>query len=128
VRQVGGMLVTLTLFFALSTALLLLPFDPVPRRWAILLVGVDLIGLGLAIARFDAFDLGEALWPDLVRTFDAALLAALLFAGPVMLVLLVTDGPTRPLLTLLLVTVASAIAVATFAARIGTLLDRLVLR
>lgn len=127
-RQVGGMLATFTLFFALSTALLLLPFDLVPRRWALLLVGIDLIGLGLAIARFDAFDLGEALWPDLVRAFDAALLAALLVGGQVLLVILVTDGLTRPLLALLLATVGSAIAVATFAGRIGTALDHLALR
>ena len=80
-RQVVGVLVVFTLFFALSTGLILFPLGWLPRSWVVLALGVDLISLGLAIAYFDAFDLGEALLPDAIRSFDAAALAALLFGG-----------------------------------------------
>ena len=126
-REVVGVLLVLTLFVALSIGLILFPLGWLPRSWAVLALGVDLISLGLAIAYFDAFDLGEALLPDMVRSFDAAFLAALAFGGQVALVMALATGPTFPLLSLLLATVGTAVAVTTLSDPVGAALDRLAL-
>ena len=126
-RRALGPAVVLTLFFGLSTGLLLVPHGWPPRPWALLLVGVDLIALGVAIARFDAFDQGEALLPDMLRSFDAALLAALLFGGQVALAMAIVVGATVPMIALLLGTVAAAVAVPSFADALGSAIDRVAL-
>jgi hypothetical protein len=56
VRGSAGLLAIITLFFTLSTALLLFPLDWVSRFWVLLALGIDLLSLGLAIAYFDAFE------------------------------------------------------------------------
>lgn len=81
--SVRGVLMVFTLFLALSTVLILLPLGWLPRGWTLLGAGVDVIVLGLVIARFDALDQGEALMPDMIRSFDAALISALVFGGQV---------------------------------------------
>ena len=126
-RPSVGVLVVFTLFFGLSTALILLPHGWLPQVWTLLAVGTDVIALGLAIAYFDAFEEGEALLPDMVRSFDAALLAALVFSGPVAVVIRLSTGATLPMVSLLLVTVASAVAVPTLSDRISVALDRVAL-
>lgn len=126
-RQVVGVLVVFTLFFALSIGLILYPLGWLPRSWVVLTLGLDLVSLGLAIAYFDAFDLGEALLPDVVRSFDAAALAALLFGGQVALVMALATGPTFPIVSLLLATVTTAIAVTVLSDPVGAALDRLAL-
>jgi hypothetical protein len=126
-REVTGLLVVFTLFFGLSTALILFPLGWFPSLWTMLSMGVDLIGLGLAIAYFDAFDQGEALLPDTIRSLDAAALSALVFGGQVALVMALATGPTLPMLLLLLGTVASAIAATTLADPLGAALDRVAL-
>lgn len=123
----AGIFFVSALFFALSTTLLLVSPDWLPHVWLLLLVGVDVIALGVVIAALDAFDQGEALVPDMIRSFDAAFLTALLFGGQVALVMLLATGPTPPLLLLLLATVATAIAVPTFADPLGAAFDRVAL-
>lgn len=124
---VAGVIVVFTLFFALSTVLMILPSGLLPRGWTLLAAGVDVVALGLAIAYFDAFDQGEALMPDMVRSFDASLIAVLVFGGQVTLVILLSTGPTPPLMVLLLATVATAIAAATLNDRIAAVIDRVAL-
>lgn len=109
-RDIAGVLLAATLFFALCTGLLLLGLAPLPRLWLLLAISIDLVALGLAVAALDAFDQGEALLPDLVRSFDMSFLAAVLFGGQVALALALGGGPTFPLLALLLGIVATAIA------------------
>ena len=121
---VAGVLVIFTLFFALSSILILFPVSWLPQAWTLPAAGIDVVALGLAIARFDAFDLGEALMPDMVRSFDVAFIAALIFGGQVALVILVVTGPSAPLLALLLAILATAIAASTLNDRISTVLDR----
>lgn len=125
--QVVGVLVVFTLFFALSTALFLLPHDWLPRVWTLLAIGTDVMALGLVIAYFDAFEEGEALLPDMVRSFDATLLFALVFGGPVGVVIWLSTGVTLAMLSLLLLTVATAVATSTLADRISVALDRVAL-
>ena len=125
--SVSGVLAIFTLFLALSTILILLPLGFLPRGWTLLGAGIDVIALGLAIARFDALDQGEALMPDMIRSFDAALIAALTFGGQVALVILLSTGPTASMIILLLATIATAIAASTLSDRIATALDRVAL-
>ncbi len=124
---VAGVLIVFTLFFALSTVLILFPSGWLPADWMLLAAGVDVVALGLAIAYFDAFDQGEALMPDMIRSFDASLVAGLVFGGQVALVILLSTGPTTPLMVLLLATVATAIAAATLNDRIAAVIDRVAL-
>lgn len=127
VREVAGVLAVVTLFLTLSTALVFSPLDWIPHFLVLLALGLDLILLGLAIAYFDAFGQGEALLPDMVRSFDAAFLAALVFGGQVALAIVVATGPILPMLVLLLATVATAVAVPTFSDALSAALDRLAL-
>jgi hypothetical protein len=103
------------------------PLDLLPRSWVLLLLGLDLVALGLAIARLDALAGREALLPDAVRAFDAACLAALAFGGQVALAMALGAGPTAAMTALLLATVATAVAAATFADPLAAGLDRVAL-
>jgi hypothetical protein len=98
------------LLFLLGTELLLVSPIGRPSLWLLLALGVDQVMFGLAIAGIDAFDQGEAMFPDLQRSFDFSLGAAMIFGGPVVLTLVLTTGPSFPIVALLLTTVATAVA------------------
>lgn len=121
--NVIGLLGVATLFFGLGFAPLVLSFDLLPRLWFVLAIGLDLALLGFVVARFDAFDEGEALGRDMLRSLLAAEGAALLFGGQVGLAMLLTGGGF-PLVGLLFSTVAVAIGVVVLAAPVERLLDR----
>ncbi|MDP9371815.1 MAG: hypothetical protein M3Q65_05055, partial [Chloroflexota bacterium] len=125
-RRAVGVLLVATLFFTLSTGLLVVPLGWLPRLWTLLLIGPDLVLLGTAIAALDAFDQGEALLPDIARSATVALFVAVLFGGQVALVMALGAGPSVPLLSLLLATIATAIATQIFADQLGTVLDAVV--
>ena len=120
-----GLLFAATLFFTLGLALLIVPFGWLPRSWALLGVGLDLVLLDIAIAGFDAFDEGETLLADITRSFVAALLAALLFGIQVLMAIL-AGGATFAMLALLLATIAAAITLTIFSDPLQSALDRLV--
>jgi hypothetical protein len=126
-KRAGNLLLPGLLFLALSMGLLLFPQVWPLHTWILFLVGIDLLILGGAIIVLDAFDQGEALLPDLFRSFDFSLGAVILFAGQVLLVILLSTGLTFPLLVLFLTTIAAAIAVQTFSRQAGTWLDKLAL-
>jgi hypothetical protein len=79
--------------------------------------------LGLAVAVLDAFDEGEMLLPDLLRSFDYAFITALLFGGQVALVMALSTGVTSSMLALLLSTITVAIFLQTFSDLLQTMLD-----
>ncbi|MBL8165211.1 MAG: hypothetical protein JNJ61_24730, partial [Anaerolineae bacterium] len=114
-----------TLFFGLGMGLLLLPLGWLSPQVVLLAVSVDLALLGLAVVMLDAFEEGEALLPDMLRSLVYAAAAALLLGGQVAAVMLINGGVTFPLLILLLLVIASAIAMQTFADPLQSLLDRL---
>ena len=126
-RRGAGLLLVALLFFALSTALVVIAPGWLPRVRLLGLVGVDVLTLGVAIAALDAFNQGETLLPDMLRSFDAACCAALLFGGQAALVMALATGPTPPLVALLFGTVAAAALVPTFADDLGAALDRVAL-
>lgn len=119
-----GLLIAATLFFTLGTGLLLFPLDWLPRTWVLPAIAIDLFLLGLAIAILDAFDQGEALLPDFLRSLDYSFFTALLFGGQVALVIFLGTGVTFPMLLLLLATIATSVAIQTFSDHIQALLDR----
>jgi len=123
--NVRRILLVLLFFAALGLSLLSFPQMWLQRSWILRLVGLDIIVIGATITVLDAFDEGEALLPDLFRSFDFSFGTALLFGGQVAVVMLLGTGVTFPLLVLLLSIIATSIATQTFSKHVATLLDRL---
>jgi hypothetical protein len=118
-------LLTATIFFLLALGLLVIPLEWLPSSLVLLAISGDLAVLGYAIAALDAFDEGEALLPDCLRSLGFAAFAALLFGGQVAVAMFI-NGVTFEMLALLLAVVATAIATQTFADPIQSALDRLI--
>jgi hypothetical protein len=68
-RPAVGLAITATLFFALANAILIIPLGLVPSWVALASTSCDVLGLGVAVALWDAFDEGHALRPDMLRSF-----------------------------------------------------------
>ena len=64
-----GFVVVATLFFALGNAILVIPLGLVPSWLALASTGFDVALLGIAVAIGDAFDEGQALRADMLRSF-----------------------------------------------------------
>ncbi len=112
-----------TLFFGLGSGLLLIPLELVPDWFLIIGIGFDLVLLGIGIALTDAFDKGEALLPDFLRSFAYSLLLVILFGGQVALAMALGSGVTFIMLLLLLAVIMTAIITQTFADPIQAGLD-----
>jgi hypothetical protein len=118
-RNTFALLAVIALFVTLSAGLLILPFNWIPIPFGMLLLGFDLIFLGLTITAWDAFDEGESIRAHLLRSF----ISALYYSGALALIAgLFSD--TRAL-TFLLITFG--ILTQTFSNAIQALLDRLTL-
>jgi hypothetical protein len=109
---------SLALIVTLTGSLIWFPYTA-----ARLLVCCTLFVLGIAIVAQEAADQGEALLPDLFRSFDYALLTALVFGGQIALVMLLSTGITFPSLLLLQSTLATAIIIQVFSRAFVKLLD-----
>jgi hypothetical protein len=116
-RRPIRLLFVAAIFFGLSAGALLLPLNLVPRPLLLIGLGFDVFLLGLAIARLDAFDAGETLWRDLLRSFIGAALAAGVFGG--LMGLAVGSN------LLLYLTLAAAIGTQTFGDALQTFIDKL---
>jgi hypothetical protein len=86
----------------------------------------DVLALGVAVALCSAFDTGEALRRDMLRSLLAATAVAAVFGGQVALAMLAGPGATTTLVALLIGTVVAAVAVQVLAGPAHGLLDRLV--
>ncbi|OBF81914.1 hypothetical protein A5791_04910 [Mycobacterium sp. 852002-51163_SCH5372311] len=127
-QPVAGVVVLATLFFALSNAILIIPLGLLPSWLALASTGVDVLLLGVAVARWDAFDEGQALWADMQRSFAGSVAIAVLFGGQALIGLALTRNvPTAQIaLTVLLFTsLAIAITVQVLADPLAGILDRL---
>ncbi|MDQ3249709.1 MAG: hypothetical protein M3Q45_10960 [Chloroflexota bacterium] len=91
--------------------------------WPLLMLGALAFVLDIILARRMISRLGEAFWPDFLRSLDAALLAVLLFGGPVLITMVVATGASVPMRWLLLVNITLAVATQVFATRLQTALD-----
>ncbi|MDT5219475.1 MAG: hypothetical protein QOF15_1580 [Mycobacterium sp.] len=126
--SVTGAVVVATLFFALANAILIIPLGLVPSWLALASTGFDVLLLGVAVALWDAFDEGQALRADMLRSFAGCSAVTLLFGGQALVGLAVTrDEPTaQTALTVLLFTsLAIAITVQVLADPLAGILDRL---
>ncbi|HEX9175866.1 MAG TPA: hypothetical protein VF874_07120 [Mycobacterium sp.] len=124
---VAGFVIVATLFFALGNAILIIPLGLVPSWLALASTGFDVALLGLAVALWDAFDEGQALRADMLRSFAASGVLVVLFGGQALVGLAVVGpgGSGRTALTVLLFTsLALAIAIHVFSDTLAGLLDR----
>ncbi|OBB92871.1 hypothetical protein [Mycobacterium sp. 852002-40037_SCH5390672] len=127
-RPAVGLAITATLFFALGNAILIIPLGLVPSWVALASTSCDVLGLGVAVALWDAFDEGHALRADMLRSFAGSVAVAVLFGGQALIGLAVTrdDPAARTALTVLLFTsLAIAITVQVLADPLAGVLDRL---
>ena len=125
---VAGLVIVATLFFALANAILIIPLGLVPSWLALASTGFDVLALGIAVARWDAFDEGQALRADMMRSFAGCSAVATLFGGQALIGLAMTgDEPTaQTALTVLLFTsLAISITVQVLADPMAGILDRL---
>ena len=126
--RVTGVVIIATLFFALGNAILVIPLGLVPSWVALASTCFDVLLLGVAVALWDAFDEGQALRADMLRSFTGTSVVAVLFGGQSLIGMAVTgaDGPGRTALTVLLFTsLAVAIAINVLADPLAGVLDRL---
>jgi len=123
-RPVVRFIVIATLFFALGNAILIIPLGLVPSWLALASTGFDVALLGIAVAIGDAFDEGQALRKDMLRSFIGTTVVAILFAGQVLIGLAVA-GQSATLAVLLFSTLGAAIAINVLADPLAGLLDRL---
>jgi hypothetical protein len=119
-----GFIVVGTLFFALGNAILVIPLGLVPSGLALASTGFDVALLGVAVALGDAFDEGQALRKDMLRSFAGTMVVAVLFGGQLLIGLAVA-GPSATLAVLLFTSLAIAIAINVLADPLAGLLDRL---
>lgn len=123
-RRVLRVAVVATLFFALGNAIILIPLGLVPSWLALTGTGGDLMLLGLAVALWDAFDEGQALRADMLRSFIGTLVVAVLFGGQALIGMAATEARTA-LTVLLFTSVGIAIAINVLADPLAGVLDRL---
>ena len=123
-RPVVGYVVVATLFFALGNAIIVIPLGLVPSWLALASTGFDVVLLGVAVAMWDAFDEGQALRADMLRSFVATGVVVVLFGGQALIGLAVT-GPQTALTVLLFTSLAIAISINVLADPLAGVLDRL---
>jgi hypothetical protein len=126
---VGGVVAVATLFFALSNAILIIPLGVLPSGLALASTGFDVLLLGVAVALWDAFDEGQALRADMLRSFTSTGAVAALLGGQMLVGIALTQRETtaQTALTVLLFTsLAVAIAVQVLADPLAGAVDRLV--
>jgi hypothetical protein len=122
-QPVVTFVVIATLFFALGNAILVIPLGLVPSWLALASTGFDVALLGIAVAIGDAFDEGQALRADMLRSFAATAVVALLFGGQ-LLIGLAVSGQETALTVLLFTSLGVAIAINVLADPLAGLLDR----
>lgn len=125
-RQATGILLAATLFFTLGEGGLVLPLNWFSADWALLGIGLDLLFLGFAIAWFDAFDEGETLLYDLLRSFAVTTFTILVFAGQVGFIIAIQTGLTPGMRILLISTITTATLLSVFADPLQSLVDKFV--
>ena len=125
-RRATGVLLAATLFFTLGEGFLVLPNNWFRTEWVLPAIGIDLLFLGFAIAWFDAFDEGETLLYDLLRSFAMTAFMALIFAGQIGFIIAIQTGMI-PLMRILLVsTISTAILLSVYADPLQSLADKFV--
>lgn len=116
-----------TLFMLMSSSLVLLPQDWLRQDWVALTISLDLLLLGYAVAMLDAYDEGDAIRRESLRSLLAAALAVLILVIQVAVVS-AAGGHTLALDILLFALITTVLVSMIFYDRFQALLDRLMLR
>ncbi|MFB7717315.1 MULTISPECIES: hypothetical protein [unclassified Nocardia] len=122
-RPVTGLLTVGALMFGLSSSLILLGLNVLPRTSMLSAIAVDLVLLGVGIAVLDAFEEGQALRADMLRSLFISATAATVFGGQAA-VAIVLAGERPALVALLFGAIAAAIAMQVLNAPIQAGIDR----
>ncbi len=85
-----GLIVTATMFFALANAILIIPLGVVPSWLALASTSCDVLSLGVAVALWDAFDEGQALRADMLRSFTGTGMVVALIGGQMLIAIELT--------------------------------------
>jgi len=123
-RNTLAVVAVVAMFFALSTGLMVLPLQFISSLFGALMLGLDLLFLGVIIIVWDAFDEGETLRPHLLRSFISAFYYAGALAALVTLAAAVEGNLGFGKLFLLTSLIAFGILTQTFSYQIQALLDR----
>lgn len=118
-------IVVIAMFFSLSTGLLVLPLNWLPRTWMVPALGLDLFLLGIAITIWDAFDEGETIRSHILRSFVSSAYYAGALAILVILAIVFDGQMSLGKLITLVCVIAFGILTQTFSDPIQTLLDHL---
>ena len=116
-------LITATVFFALASAMIVLPVSWLAQDWVVLAISFDLIFLGYAVGVLDAYDEGTSLFEDALRSLAAASLAVLIFGGQIMMVMAIMDNSSPPMLVLLFGLITTLLVTLVFYDDIQSMLD-----
>lgn len=114
-----------TIFFLLALGTLLLPVTLISHTLIFLAVSGDLMLLGYALARVDAYEEGTLLWRDLLRSFALTAIVTLVFGVQVFVIARLTNAGESTTILLVLPVIASAVVLATLFDRLQAGLDRL---
>lgn len=115
-----------TLFFALSSGLVIFPIEFIAQDWVVLAISVDVFFLGYTVGVLDAYDEGTSLLEDALRSLAGASLAVLIFGGQVILVMAITEDTSLPMLLLLFGLVTSLLVALSFYDIIQSILDSII--
>ena len=121
-----ALIIAFTISLGLGIGLILLRTTWLPDSLLLLAIGVDLVVLGYAVAVLDAFEQGETVQSEYLRSLLESEAVAWLFGGQIAIVMWLTTGVTLPMVALLYTVIATAIAVTVFFNRIQANFDRLV--
>lgn len=121
-----AILLTASVFFALASALIILPLSWLAQDWVVLAISLDLLCLGYVVGVLDAYDEGTRLFEDALRSLAAASLGIIIFGGQVVMVMAITDNTSAPMLTLLFGLITTLLVTLVFYDDIQSLLDGLI--
>ena len=118
-KNTFALLGVIGLFVTLSVGLLILPLNWIPTSWGMVLLGFDLVLLGITITAWDAFDEGESIRAHLLRSF----VSNLYYSGALVILASLFNGSD----ILLIALIAFGILTQSFSNALQSVLDRLTL-
>lgn len=119
---VGGLVSAALL---LASSLFASSIDFTMPWYAVSVLGLGYVAVGIWFARLNAIENGEAFLPDVMRSYDYSFLIAAIFGGQVVLAMWSGPGATDTMIYLLLGTITAAIAIQVYLDRVQGLLDRI---
>ncbi len=121
-----GLILVSSITFGLGVGLLLFSVQWLPRSLLLIAIGADLLALGYAVSVLDAFEQGETLLPDFKRSFLESLALSVVFGLQIGAMIWMSTGVTLATVLLLMIVLATAIAIAVFATQLQRIFDGLI--